>query len=143
MRSFASGSAGATYTDADREAYQKPSGYDRKREAEEGSRLMAITDMVLPVQELRRPVLRKFRRKLEHGLQKALEQCVVAWNLAYAQGDAKTLLKAVEMQARLSKLLSEQIDATHRYGLLVLIRFLHSHGGTQKHKSLTLSGVRL
>ena len=41
-----------------------------------------------------------------------------AWDLAYAQGDAKTLLKAVEMQARLSKLLSEQIDVNHSYGLL-------------------------
>jgi predicted nucleotidyltransferase len=42
----------------------------------------------------------------------------VAWDLAYAQDDAKTLLKAVEVQARLSKLLSEQIDVTHRHGLL-------------------------
>ena len=109
---------GATYTDAYIEAYQKPAGYDRKGAAEEGSHLMATTDMVLRVQELRRPVIRKFRRKLEYGLQKALEQCDVAWDLAYAQGDAKTLLKAVEMQARLSKLLSEQIDVTHRHGLL-------------------------
>ena len=38
--------------------------------------------------------------------------------LAYAQGDAKTLLKAVEMQAKLAKLLTEQIDVNHRYGLL-------------------------
>jgi len=37
--------------------------------------------------------------------------------LAYAQGDAKTLLKAVEMQAKLAKLLTEQIDVNHR-GLL-------------------------
>ena len=110
--------AGATYTDAYLEAYQKPAGYDRKVAAEEGSGLMANTDIVLRVQELRRPVLRKFRRKLEYGLQKALEQCDVAWDLAYAQGDAKTLLKAVEMQAKLAKLLTEQIDVNHRYGLL-------------------------
>ncbi len=71
--------AGATYTDAYLEAYQKPAGYDRKVAAEEGSGLMANTDIVLRVQELRRPVLRKFRRKLEYGLQKALEQCDVAW----------------------------------------------------------------
>ncbi len=107
-----------TYTDAYLEAFQKPPGYDRKLAAEAGSRLMANTDMVLRVQELRRPVLRKFRRKLEYGLQKALEQCDVAWDLAYAQGDAKTLLKAVEMQAKLAKLLTEQIDVNHRYGLL-------------------------
>ena len=47
--------AGSTYTDAYLEGYQKPAGYDRKGAAEEGSRLMAITDMVLRVQELRRP----------------------------------------------------------------------------------------
>jgi predicted nucleotidyltransferase len=110
--------AGSTYTDAYLEAYQKPAGYDRKGAAEEGSRSMAITDMVLRVQELRRPVIRKFRRKLEYGLQKALEQCDVAWNLAYAQGDAKTLLNAVEMQAKLAQLLTEHVDVTHRHGLL-------------------------
>jgi hypothetical protein len=52
---------GATYTDAYLEAYQKPAGYDRKRAAEEGSRWMAITDMILRVQELRRPVIRKLQ----------------------------------------------------------------------------------
>ena len=77
--------AGATYTDAYLEAYHKPAGYDRKVAAEEGSRLMAITDIVLRVQELRRPVLRKVRRKLEYRLQKALDQCDVAWELAYAR----------------------------------------------------------
>jgi phage terminase small subunit len=106
--------ADATYT----EAYQKPAGYDRKLAAEAGSRLMADTDIILRVQELRRPVIRKFRRKLEYGLQKALEQCEVAWDLAYAQGDAKTLLKAVGMQAKLAKLLTDQIDVNHRHGLL-------------------------
>lgn len=110
--------ADATYTDAYLEAFQKPAGYDRKGAAEEGSRLMANTDIVLRVQELRRPVLRKFRRKLEYGMQRALEQCDVAWVLAYAQGDAKTLLKAVEMQAKLAKLLTEQIDINHGHGLL-------------------------
>lgn len=111
-------SADSTYTDAYLEAFQKPPGYDRKLAAEEESRLMADTDIILRVQELRRPVIRKFRRKLEYGLQKALEQCDVAWDLAYAQGDAKTLLKAVEMQAKLAKLLTEHVDVTHRHGLL-------------------------
>lgn len=109
--------ADSTYTDAYLEAFQKPAGYDRKLAAEAGSRLMADTDIILRVQELRCPVIRKFRRKLEYGLQKALEQCDVAWDLAYEQGDPKTLLKAVEMQAKLAKLLTEQIDVNHR-GLL-------------------------
>ena len=110
--------ADATYTDAYLEAYQKPPGYDRKLAVEAGSRLMSETTVKLRVQELRRPVLRKLRRKIKYGLQKALEQCQVAYDLAYAQGDAKTLLKAVEMQAKLAKLLTNQIDINHRYGLL-------------------------
>ena len=110
--------ADSTYTDAYLEAFQKPAGYDRKLAAEAGSRLMADTDIVLRVQELWRPVIRKFRRKLEYGLQKALEQCDVAWDVAYAQGDAKTLLKAVEMQAKLAKLFTDQIDVNPRHGLL-------------------------
>ena len=110
--------ADSTYTDAYLEAFQKQPGYDRKLAAEAGSRLMGETTVQLRVQELRRPVIRKFRRRLEYGLQKALEQCDVAWDLAYEQGDPKTLLKAVDMQARLAKLLTEQIDVTHRNGLL-------------------------
>ena len=110
--------AGATYTDAYLEAYQKPAGYDRKVAAEEGSRLMASTDMVLRVQELRRPVIRKYQKKYEYTLNKALEECEIAWDLAYAQGDAKTMLKAVELRGKFVKLLTEHVDVTHRHGLL-------------------------
>ena len=90
--------AGETYTDAYLEAYQKPAGYDRKVAAEEGSRLMATTDMVLRVQELRRPVIRKVQKKFEYTLQQAYEQCNEAWKLARTQGDAKSMLKAIELQ---------------------------------------------
>lgn len=108
--------AEATYTDAYIEGFQKQPEYDRKLAAEAGSRLMADTDIILRVQELRRPVIRKLRRKIEYGLQKALEQREVAWDLPYEQADPKSMLKAIEMQAKLSKLLSE--DVTHRHGLL-------------------------
>ena len=108
--------AGSTYTDAYLEAYQKPADYERKGAAEEGSRLMAMTDMRLRVQELRRPVIRKLRRRIEYGLQKAFGQCEIAWDLAYEQGDPRGMLKAIEMQAKLAKLLSE--DVTNRHGLL-------------------------
>ena len=77
--------AGVSQTDAYIEGYQKPAGYDGKVAPEEGSCLMASTDMVLRMQELRRPVLRKLRRKIEYGMQRALEQCDVAWDLAYAR----------------------------------------------------------
>lgn len=82
------------------------------------SRLAHTTSVVLRIQELKRPVVRKIRAKLNYTLQQALEQCEVARALAYEQGDAKTLLKAVELQAKLAKLLSEDINVNHRYGLL-------------------------
>ena len=110
--------ADSTYTDAYLDAFQKPPGYDRKLAAEAGSRLMADTDIILRVQELRRPVIRKLRRKIEYGLQKALEQCQVVYDLAYEKGDAGGILKAVEMQAKLAKLLSDEINGTPRHGLL-------------------------
>ena len=79
---------------------------------------MAGTEIVLRIQELRRPVIRKLRRKIEYGLQKALEQCQVAYDLAYAKADAGGILKAVEMQAKLVKLLSDEINVNNRHGLL-------------------------
>lgn len=84
--------ADATYTEACIESYQKPAGYDRKLAAEAGSRLMGETTVKLRVQELRRPVLRKLRRKIEYGLQKALQQCQVAYDLAYEKGDVGGIL---------------------------------------------------
>ncbi len=82
------------------------------------SQLANDTTVVLRIQELKKPVLRKLRRKIEYGLEKALAQCEVAYDLAYNNGDVKGLLAAIRMQAELSKLLSQQIDVTHKYGLL-------------------------
>ena len=76
------------------------------------------TSIVLRIAELKRPVLRKLQRKIEYNIQSALAQCQVAYDLAFEQGDAKGLLKAIEMQARLSKLLSEEINVNHRHGVL-------------------------
>lgn len=81
-------------------------------------RLLNDTTICLRIQELKRPVLRKLRGKIEYNLQKALEQCEVAWDVAYLQADVKGMLAAVKMQAELSKLLSQQIDVNHRHGLL-------------------------
>ena len=108
--------AGETYTDAYLDAYQKPAGYDRKGAAVEGSRLMAITDMVLRVQELRRPVIRKVQRKFEYNLNKALGDAEDAYNLAYEQANAGQVLAAIELRAKLCRFLAEQVE--HRHGLL-------------------------
>lgn len=107
-------------------AYCKAHGHDHsaleeseaKRIKSAVGRLLADTTVVLRVQELKRPVLRKLRRKFEYSLQKALAQCEVAYDLAYEKGDVGGLLKCVDMQARLAKLLSEEINVTHKYGLL-------------------------
>jgi len=76
------------------------------------------TTVVLRIQELKRPVLRKLHRKIEYGIQQALEQCDVAYDLAYAQADVKGMLAAVRMQAELAKLLAQEINVSHKYGIL-------------------------
>jgi hypothetical protein len=108
---------GATQTDAFLEAYEKAADYDRHSAAEQACHLMQDTDVLIRVQELKRPVLKKFRQKFEYNLQKALEQCQTAWDLAYAQGDAKGLLKAIELQGRFAKLLTEQVHIKHEHAL--------------------------
>ena len=102
------------------QAFNKTIGDELTKEsaAQCASRMANDTDVILRIQELRKPLVRKLRRKFEYTLQKALEQCEVAWNLAYATADAKSMLAAIRMQADLSKLLSQQIDVNHRYGLL-------------------------
>lgn len=108
--------AGATYIDAYLEAYQKPAGYDRKVAAVEGSRLMAITDLALRVQELRRPVIQKAQRNFEYNLNKAFGDAKDAYNLAYASGNPNTMLAAIELRAKLGRFLTEQVE--HHHGLL-------------------------
>jgi len=82
------------------------------------SRLLNDTTVVLRIQELKRPILRKLAKRIEYGLNKALEQCQVAYDLAYANGDVKGLLAAIRMQAELAKLLGQEINVNHRHGLL-------------------------
>jgi hypothetical protein len=110
---------GLSHIDAYIQAYGRdPKAENRDTFHKSAWSLSQETSVRLRVQELRAPVIRKVRKKIEYGLQRALEQCDVAWDLAYEAGDAKTLLKAVEMQAKLAKLLTEEINVNHRHGLL-------------------------
>ena len=84
----------------------------------QAKKLAGQTAVVLRIAELQKPVLRKIHRKIEYGLQQAFEQCQVAYDLAFEQGNVKGILAAIEMQAKLAKLLSEEINVTHRHGLL-------------------------
>lgn len=103
------------YVEAFAEQALEENAEERKEKAR---RLCRNTTIVLRIQELQRPVLRKLKHKIEYNVQRALEQCEIAFDLAYNDGDSKGILKAVEMQARLSKLLVEQIDVNHKHGLL-------------------------
>ena len=113
---------GASSEEAYREAYgglaSDGSPLTKQDCTRRGSQLGLETEVVLRIQELKRPILRKFRRKFEYTLQKALEQCEQAWDLAYAQGDPKAMLKAIELQGKFAKLLTETVDVNHRHGLL-------------------------
>lgn len=73
-------------------------------------------DIILRIQELRRPVLRKVRKEFAYNLQKALAQADEAYELAFAQANPAAMLKAIELQSKLVKILSEQVE--HRHGLL-------------------------
>lgn len=82
------------------------------------SKLMQDTTVRLRIRELHQPVIRKLQRKLEYNLQQAFEQCQTAYDLAMADGNVTALLRAIELQAKLGKLLSEEVNVTHRYGAL-------------------------
>lgn len=72
----------------------------------------------LRIDQLKTPVVRKFAKKFEYTLQKAFEQCEEAYNLARIESDAKSMLKAVELQGKFAKLLADQLDVNHRIGVL-------------------------
>ena len=78
-------------------------------------RLLRDTSIVLRIQELKKPVLRKLQRKIEYTQEKALSQCEIAWDLAYTQADVKGMLAATKLQAELCKLLVQQIDVKHTH----------------------------
>lgn len=82
------------------------------------SRILGVTQVRLRIQELRQPIIRKLQRKIEYGLTHALTECQTAYDLALEQADPKAMLKATEMKARLSKLLSDEVNVNHRFGLL-------------------------
>jgi hypothetical protein len=84
----------------------------------DASALMQNTTIRLRIAELRKPVVRKLQRKFEYDLQKALSQANIAWETAYEDGDTANMLKAIDMQSRLAKLLVEEVNVNHRYGVL-------------------------
>ena len=88
------------------------------RIAAAASALMSRTDVILRIQQLRTPVLPEVAKKYTYSLNKAMEECQTAWDLAFAQGHIASMIKIIELRSRLNKMLSEQIDVTHKHGFL-------------------------
>lgn len=82
------------------------------------SHLMGRTDVILRIQQLRTPVIPKVAEKFDYNLNRAQEDCQMAWDLAYAQGNVPAMIKAIELRSKLAKLLAETIDVNHKYGFL-------------------------
>lgn len=82
------------------------------------SNLMGRTDVILRIQQLRTPVMPKIAQKYEYNINIAMHELQTAMDLAYAQGHVPSMLKVIELRARLHKMLSEQIDVTHKHGFL-------------------------
>jgi len=84
----------------------------------DASMLMQNTTIRLRIAELRKPIVRRLQKKFAYDLQKALSQANIAWENAYEAGDTSNMLKAVELQSKLSKLLVDEVNVNHRYGVL-------------------------
>ncbi len=82
------------------------------------ARLMKDPNIILRVQQLKEPVAKKNRKKLEYTLQRAFEQCEDAYNIARATLDPKTMVKCIELQGQFAKLIHQTIDVNHRFGVL-------------------------
>ena len=80
--------------------------------------MMGRSDVILRIQQLRTPVIPKIAQKYEYNLQKAMDECQTAWDLAFATGNVKAMIAIIELRAKLNKMLSEQIDVTHKHGFL-------------------------
>jgi hypothetical protein len=62
-------------------------------------------EIVRRVSQLRQPILNKARRKFEYTLDQAIEECDQAHLLAELQQSPEKMLKAVELKAKLMKML--------------------------------------
>jgi hypothetical protein len=80
------------------------------------SRLLKDTDIILRIQELRRPIIRKLSRQYTYTLQDALRECEEMYDLAYANGNEMAMGRAIELKAKLVRILSDVVE--HRHGFL-------------------------
>jgi hypothetical protein len=89
-------------------------GYRTSGHASEvgGSRLMSSDEVKQRLNELARPAMKKMAFTLE-SLSAEVAETIVA---AKAKGSHSTVLRAIELGARLHGLLRERVDITHDFG---------------------------
>jgi hypothetical protein len=111
---------GADVLDAYCEAYGKTvtCDVDRRSFMQLATVLMKDTSVKIRIQELRRPIQRKLARKWEYTLDKALEDCQQAYDVAYHDGDSKAMQSCIRLRAELTKLLSGDINVNHKHTVL-------------------------
>jgi len=80
--------------------------------------MLKDTEMKIRIQELRRPIARKLARKWEYSLDRALEDCQQAYDVAYHDGDSKAMQSCIRLRAELTKLLSAEINVNHKHTVL-------------------------
>lgn len=98
------------------EAYEKPDV--TLTVLQSANHLMADPDIRVRIQELRRPIQRKLQQKWEYTIDRAYEDCQTAYDLAYSLSEPKTMLKAIELRSRLSKLLTSEVNVHHSLNAL-------------------------
>lgn len=109
---------GEAPVDAYIQAFEKdPTLVSRANLSHETATLLRDPDVIVRIQELRRPIQRKLRQKWEYTLDKALEDCQTAWDLAHGISDPKAMLKCIELRSRLAKLLSDEVNIHHTHTL--------------------------
>ena len=90
----------------------------RRMLQQEAINMMLMPDVRVRIQELRRPIQRELKQKWEYSLDKALQDCQTAWDLAFSMSDSKAMLKCIELRGKLTKILSDEVNVHHTHGML-------------------------
>lgn len=95
---------GEKLTDAYIAAYAKHA-VRRRQVSTQASALADRPEVKLRIEELRKPVIAKVQKKFQYGIEQALEEIAAAQQTARALGQPATELKAIELKAKITRLL--------------------------------------
>lgn len=102
-----------TQQDAYREAYHIGPETPKEEIANTARLVMRDTDVILRIQEIRRPVIRKMQKVFEYTVNDGLREADEMYRLAYANGNEMAMGRAIELKGKFAKLLSEHVDHSH------------------------------